>query len=1106
MKSKRLCIFLIAYFCFWGYELNAQFYNGHQMTFGKNRVQYNDFYWSFMRYEQFDTYFNEYGKDIAIYAAEHAKQKIPVIEDFFDHSLDDRIIFIVYNKLTDFRQSNIGLVTGKEEYNVGGKTQIVRNKVFLFFEGDYREFEQQIEAAIARVVLNESLFGIDLTENVATSTLSDYPDWFTEGLISYASDGWDHETENRIRDGIMTGRFEKIGRLTGEEAVWAGHSFWKYIADVYGEGVIPNILYLSKVNRKINSGFLNVLGLSLKELSYDWQGYYFSEFELADQEAEELPNDHLIKRPRKKHVYTQVNMNPNGKYVAYVTNNDGKYKVWVYNMEEKKKTRVFKEGHKLEQINDYSFPVLEWHPSGRILTFITEEKGGLNFYFYTIYNDELTSRNLLYFDKVLDYSFSSDGTLLAMSAVKNGKTDIYVHTLASSTNEQITDDYADDLNPRFYNEDNNIVFSSDRRDLALENESENMDLRSVLSLYSYNYSNGNQELTNISGTAFANRTDGAEIKRHKYIHINDYNGVKNAFITKFDSVVSYIDTAVHYRYTAYEEPLTDYPRNITEFDYDEKTGKYGKLVYQDDRYFLYTGDDTKADHKKKDLFITSFFKNHKKRLREEDSLSNIQVEEIYIDKVEDNQIVIEEDTLNLGNPWVDINNYIFEREKINMYNEKIQDKNVRIVLDTIEEKTPKVRIYQTVFYPDYLVSQVDFSFLNASYQQFTGGAVYFNPGFNMLFKLGTNDLFEDYKITGGYRFSGDFDANEYLVSLENLKGRLDKQFIFHRQTYKNVVEDEGRTFGVKTYTHEAYGIFRYPFSQVGAVALTTSFRHDRTAFLTNSATPASLQMPDRNKYWLGVKTEYIFDNTRNLGINLYSGTRLKLFTEAYKKLNDGYDDLYVVGMDIRNYFQIHRNLIFASRLAASASYGSNLLIYYLGGVDNWTNLIPNRVPTFIPTNEIPIDYEKDYAFQTVATNMRGFSQNIRNGDRFALMNFELRWPVISYFMNYPLSSSMLENFQVVGFFDVGSAWSGMTPYSGENAYNNKVYPRTYPGDEPSGPYKITVDAQRDPIVAGYGAGVRTQVLGYFVRLDWAWGIENRTILPRVFYFSLSLDF
>ncbi len=44
-----------------------------------------------------------------------------------------------------------------------------------------------------------------------------------------------------------------------------------------------------------------------------------------------------------------------------------------------------------------------------------------------------------------------------------------------------------------------------------------------------------------------------------------------------------------------------------------------------------------------------------------------------------------------------------------------------------------------------------------------------------LFKIGANDLFEDYKITGGFRLSPDFDANEYLLSFENLKKRLDKQ-------------------------------------------------------------------------------------------------------------------------------------------------------------------------------------------------------------------------------------------------------------------------------------------------------------------------------------------
>ena len=53
---------------------------------------------------------------------------------------------------------------------------------------------------------------------------------------------------------------------------------------------------------------------------------------------------------------------------------------------------------------------------------------------------------------------------------------------------------------------------------------------------------------------------------------------------------------------------------------------------------------------------------------------------------------------------------------------------------------------------------------------------------------------------------------------------------------------------------------------------------------------------------------------------------------------------------------------------------------------------------------------------------------------------------------------------------------------------------------------ITLDANRDPIVAGFGAGARLQLLGYFIRLDWAWGVENMQVQPRMFYLSLSLDF
>ena len=55
------------------------------------------------------------------------------------------------------------------------------------------------------------------------------------------------------------------------------------------------------------------------------------------------------------------------------------------------------------------------------------------------------------------------------------------------------------------------------------------------------------------------------------------------------------------------------------------------------------------------------------------------------------------------------------------------------------------------------------------------------------------------------------------------------------------------------------------------------------------------------------------------------------------------------------------------------------------------------------------------------------------------------------------------------------------------------------------PLTITLDSQREPIIASYGFGLRTRLLGYFVRADWAWGVDDGVVLPRVFQFSLNLD-
>ncbi|HAN18536.1 MAG: hypothetical protein A2X13_14110 [Bacteroidetes bacterium GWC2_33_15] len=1062
-------------------EANAQFYNGHQMDFGKNRVQYSDFYWSFLKYDKYDIYFYEDGEDIAKFTGDYVNDEIQKLEQRLNHKLNKRLIFTVYNKFSDFKQSNIGLVTGKEEFNTGGITKIKNNKVSLFFQGNHLEYEKQVRESIAEVIIMEMLYGTKFSENLSASSMLNIPDWFLKGLSSYLSDDWNIDIENRVKDGIQANSYKKFNHITGDDAIYAGHSFWKYLNDYYGNTVITDIIYLTRIHKNVNRALYQVLGIHFKDLTLQWFNYYSNYYANDIFRTDSLQTNHsIIKKPKRTRVYYHAKISPCGNYIAYVSNELGQYKIWIYDSESEKTKVIKKEGYSIRQINDYTYPIIEWHPSGKYLTLISEKNGGLKLTQYSLGDKNFIERNLLYFDKILDFSYSSDASKMVFSAVKKGNTDIFVYDIASSSSEQITSDIADDFNPSFVQNDTKILFSSNRLNDTLNPKYTPNTYSNHFDFYIYNYKSKDDLLTNLTNTPYSNEISAFEIGSNQYTYLNDKNGIRNLYIGNYDSTISFIDTAIHYQYFLNEKALTNKSRNILEHHINGEKTKQLQLSYSNKLYNIDIKENFLSEKlSDQNLPQTTYQKILNKDFENEEKKSLINnktstFDSIYIFSDEEN--------------YVDINNYIFEIEKPYF---PFKYQNIPIDTTNLKSQTSKIQIYQRTFFIDHFVSQVDFSFLNSSYQAFTGGAVYFNPGLNALLKIGAFDLLEDYKIIAGVRFSADFNSNEYLVSLENLKKKVDEQIVFHRQNFENPTD----TFITKTLTHKLMYVRNMPFNQVSGIKGTITARHDKLTYLSTDR--ISLQKKDNHKIWAGLKLEYIFDNTISTGVNLYNGTRYKIFAEYYNQVNKSETDLYVVGVDFRHYQKIHRDLIFASRFAASTSFGKNKLIYYLGGVDNWTNFSANT-PSFIPLSEIPIDENETYAFQSVATNMRGFPQNIRNGNSFALINTELRWPIVKYFSGYPVNSAFWSNMQLIGFFDVGTAWSGLTPYSEENAYDKKVVHNK--------PITIIIDTEKEPIVAGYGFGARIMVFGYFMRFDWAWGIENAEIMPRIFYFSLNLDF
>jgi Tol biopolymer transport system component len=1074
--------------------LNAegQFYNGHQMTFGKNRVQYFDYYWQFYRFEDFDCYFNEYGQDLAKFTAEYAQKKLEEIEDYFDYTLEKRMIFIIYNKNNEFRQSNIGLVTFDEDtYNTGGFSRIIKNKVMLYYEGDHVAYLKQIAAAITEVIINEMLYNAEFKDRVSSSSQIYMPDWYIKGLINYVSSSWDFDLENRVKDGIKSGKYKNISHLEFDDAVYAGQSFWRFIGKKYGDALIPNIIYITKIYKNVDDGFLYVLGVKLKDLFKEWKAFYNEEYS-ADKD---LPTDdvNVLKKSKKEQIYQQVKVSPDGKFIVYVTNDWGRKKIWLYDQATGKQKVIFRAEPKYEHKTDNTYPVIGWHPTSRILTYINEEKAGMVIYFYRIEEKKTEKRNFLYFDKVLDFSYAPEGSRIILSAVKDGITDIYIHTVASGTNEQITRDVADDLNPSFLKSSpGEIIFSSNRLSDTLTNTGDPFEkISSVFDLFTYNVEKKNNILTRLSEGQFSSRYQASETALNRFSYIGDNNGILNRFNAVFDSSISYIDTATHYRYYINSIPVTNYDRNILNQSVQDASDTYGEAIFQNGKYKLRKGSSREMKRiPDNEIIKTNFRKELDKKYHKADSVDRIRKWLIAEDKKRRDTLKKPLYEYYIKDETIDINHYIFEKEKQNYYEQLWRKNYMDIDLDTGKIDIPLIRIYETSFYNSYISNQIDFTFLNNSYQVFNGGAEYFNPGINMLTRFGILDLFEDYRLTAGFRFSGNFDSNEYLLSFENLKGKFDKQFIFHRQAY---FSSFGDTL-LKTHTHNLYLSFARPITPVLALKGTLSYRNDRHVTLSQDL--ISLNRPTLTKHWVSLKGEVIFDNTRKRSVNIYFGTRFKIFGEYYRQITKKRTDMFVIGGDFRNYTRIHRELIWANRFAASTSFGPTKLVYYLGGVDNWMGYLFNKYPMF--DTSVPVSSKENYGFQAIATNLRGFTQNVRNGNSFALINSELRWPFIRYFAGHPLRSNFLNSLQIVGFGDIGTAWAGKSPWAGENAYDTKVYR--------NGPVSVTLDSNRQPIVVGFGAGLRAQLMGYFVRADWAWGIEIGFILPRIFYLSFSLDF
>jgi hypothetical protein len=1136
---------LLAIFSTYSYaQVNA-------VEFGKNRVQFQKFNWKYYQTDNFNTYFSQDGLEIGKYVAQVAEQELPGLEEFIEYGLQRRANIAVYNSFDEMQQSNIGI--GIDWQNTGGITKLVNNKMLIYFDGNHQNLRKQIRQGIAGVLVANVLFGDDLGEFAANQTLLDLPKWLTDGYIDYAAEEWNTDLDDQLKSALLSGDYNNFYQFAFEKPLLAGHAFWYYFGNKYGKAKTTYLLYLARIYRNLNSATQKIAKKKFKDVLKDFMTDEAQQYFKDIRGRRVVPKGQLsVVEEIGKKDFIRFNANPQARSFAYaaVEFKQGKYSVVFHpNFTDRKVLLTYGARTREDEINP-NYPLLAWDGKGTRLACVYNDQGKTRLFVYDIVNRvKIIQQDLPQFTQVQDMKYMLDANTLILSAVKSGQTDIFVYKIDKKTVQQVTNDIYDDLDASFvaFPGKTGIIFSSNRPSPDAVNADTAITPRkyNIFLIDNWNESDFKQ-ISQLTNVRFGNARFPSQYNTTHFTFVSDENGINNRYAGFFKSERAGLDTLIFIgdevlrnpdskeldstlrdwnkteadsvglvsitNDSAYVFPLTNYQSGLLETRTAGDNTLVSEVVRQGDFKFLYRLRIDENTLRKRN--VTAKPTEYVKKLIEQQRMSTGRA------------TLYQPSQLDSAQKQNDFFNSEFDNEKRDSSSQlgKVFDAQEL----TAEPMLKKAKLYEyrpPKFFNDYVVAGLNnTTFVINKYQPYAGGSGPIDPSngndLNGLIRMGTADLFEDYKVSGGIRIAPNLRDNDVLFEFTNLRKRLDWGLTYYRSSVENLIDTSGSNVGnpnalafVKQHSSYYLARLRYALDKVRSVRITVGPRFDRNVFPGTSY--RNLKEPDIKKTYGQFTLEYVYDNSINPALNIWHGLRWKAyvdwFTQVSKIRTTEGKFLFNAGFDARHYLPIYRNVIWAVRAAGDFSWGNQKVVYYLGGVDGWLKLRENQKVD--PNTQAPTGYryfdpanhpapDADYAFQALAVNLRGFKQNVANGNNNLIINSEIRLPVFSTFFNRPVNNAFLRNFQLVQFVDLGTAWNG--------GYSKLERPTvTYTSPDPNGNQGILVKIRAGgvgPFAGGYGFGARSTLLGYFVRFDASWAMDGFFKGKPQTYIALGLDF
>ncbi|ACF15077.1 WD40 domain protein beta Propeller [Chloroherpeton thalassium ATCC 35110] len=1081
-------------------------------SFGKNKVQYTTFDWKYIQSEHFDVYFSDDGKYLAEFTAEAAEAAYQSIRRSFRYDINNRISIIVYKSHNDFQQNNV--IKQYLSEGIGGVTELYKNRVVLPFEGDYRNFRHVIHHELVHAVINDMIYGGSVQNAIVNNIRAQIPLWFNEGIAEYESLEWDTNSDMFVSDAILNNYMPEISGLSGYFAYRGGQSVFRYISERYGEQKIGEIMQRLRATRNVEAAFKGAIGLSVEELSKKWvhdlKVMYWPEI----AQREELESDFVKLTDHKEDgsgYNTSPSISPQGDKFAFITDRNGYFDIYIGSTIKKDEFEKIVSGQDALDFEELKIltPAITWSPDGKKIAIAT--KAGSSDAIMLIDVESHDTKKITFnLDGIFSVDWSPDGKMLCFIGNKTYKSDVYIYDLESKTLQNLTNDVFSDSDPSWSPDGQKIFFVSDRtnhlnvKPIAVETDTSRavrFTREETFDMTNYDYfqkdvyelSLGKSSLRRLTATSAIDESSPIVSPDGKtLLFVSDLNGIYNVYkldltdpglkntplpepklepVTNLLTGIRQISLSedgtkllgVGLDYAGYDIVMLRMPfQKEIEAEHLDKEGELLKTTWgthmqevQNQKFKDATGRTSYGEHLILPKPTIAIHYTTPAIDQSTDSTKSSAADSAQTAKDEKDKNAPYE------NVSIDLRNFVFDKDFVSGMDKEKEDQQKKkepekpkfeSYLDEAGEY--RVRKYKLSFTPDIVYGNAQYDALYGA----RGAAVF-----------AFSDLMGDHNLTIFTNLQLDLQNSDYGLSYYYLPNRINYGLsAFHQARFLGITNDEDY---VEYYRYRTYG-----------AALITSLPLNRfkrlefsLGFITLSKENLESDNGNERVSFLYPSLSFIHDNTLAWLYAPISGTRYGLsFSGTYgSKIQFG----TLLG-DYRSYFRFWDYYSFVMRFSGAYSFGKTPQKFFIGGTQNWIN-------RKFEDDSIPIDEIQDFVFTTPAVPLRGFNYNALNGNRFALVNLELRYPFLQYLAVGPIPIPFYYVEGVI-FNDFGTAWTN-------NDFRGTA--RNANGD-----------LRLNDLLWGYGWGIRTVFFYFILRFDMAWANDWGGSSKPKYHVSIGSDF